>query len=646
MTYIARDPSAGLFLRSDIQALRGLAVLLVLATHAKLGLPAGYLGVDVFFVISGYLITGMVDRAIEAGRFSFRVFYFRRAKRLLPAAYTVFVVTALIAPFLLTSAERSDFAVQCIAAITFTANVILFKQTNYFAGSADFKPLLHIWSLSIEEQYYLVVPALVFFTPRRFRSVGAWVILVVSLGLCLWEVQTSPIDAFYLVHYRVWELAVGSVGALTLDRPDAKWAGAVRWLFWPSVVALFAVPAFPIDPSHHPGIDAVIVCVATLIVILRFHKGFSASLPVRGVAWVGDFSYSLYLVHWPILAFVSNVYLTGNIPEPARWICAALALALGYALYRFVEHPVRVADFVPTKRLVAATLSTSVVVAMLPTILFALQGNTPDFADMRQINYGLSKACENTGHAFTPSAECRTSDQPKLLVWGDSFAEHLMQGIKASAHVGFEQATSSGCGPMLGLAPSGFGPPCLAFNESVMAHIEATPSIEVVVLASPFGSYLSGAPLLQGDDRNYKTVAPTPELAFDVLKATVDRLHAAKKRVVLIKPPPGGVGFNIGSCQERRMTGKLTLGVPEQCVIDQADNERYHEGVFALLYKVSEVTGAPVFSFDSFLCIESRCTPERNGILLYRDEGHLSIEGSRWIGGQIGLSDRLMEMAR
>ena len=149
-------------MRSDIQALRGLAVLLVLATHARLGLPAGYLGVDIFFVISGYLITGMVNRSVEdqylgRGRFSFRAFYFRRAKRLLPAAYVTFALTALAAPFLLSSSERHEFVLQVVGAVTFTANFVLFQQTNYFAGAADFKPLLHIWSLSIEEQYLSLI---------------------------------------------------------------------------------------------------------------------------------------------------------------------------------------------------------------------------------------------------------------------------------------------------------------------------------------------------------------------------------------------------------------------------------------------------------------------------------------------------------
>ena len=634
-------------MRSDIQALRGLAVLLVLATHAKLGLPAGYLGVDVFFVISGYLITRMVAGTIERGSFSFAGFYYRRAKRLLPAAYTTFLVVGLIAPFMLTSAERSDFASQMIGAVTFTANIVLFRQTNYFAGSADFKPLLHIWSLSIEEQYYLFLPALLFFTPRRFRAPGAAAVLAISLALCLLKVQSGPTEAFFLVQYRVWELAIGSIGALALDRsqPAAFVKQSVKLLFWPALVALFAVPSFPIDTLRHPGIDAVIVCTATLIVILRRHPGFNASAPVRGVAWVGDFSYSLYLVHWPIFAFANNCFLTGALPLGWRIAGALLALALGWTLYRFIEHPIRVAEIAPSRRLIGGVLAVSLLVAALPSLLFAVHGNTPDYAFLRRINYGLSEACETTG-PFTTRSECRTGDQPRLLIWGDSFAEHLVPGIAASTTVSLEQATSSGCGPFLGLAPFDAGMSCIAFNQSVLAHVAATPSIEVVVLASPYGAQVTGEPLIESDGKDTKTVASSPDVGFAGLKATVDRLHALGKRVVLVRPPPSANTFSIGGCLERRASDMLTFGAPLDCRVSEAASRIAHPAVFELLQKVSAATGVPVYSFDSFLCSGDACDTARDGVMLYRDEAHFSIDGSRWIGRQTHLGDTLMQMAK
>ena len=636
-------------MRSDIQALRGLAVLLVLATHARLGLPAGYLGVDIFFVISGYLITGMVDRAVDEGRFSFRTFYFRRAKRLLPAAYATFMLTALAAPFVLSSSERHEFVLQVIGAVTFTANFVLFGQTDYFSGAADFKPLLHIWSLSIEEQYYVFLPALVFFTPRRWRVAGAAAILALSLALCLWQVQFAPREAFYLTPFRVWELAIGSLGALALDRmaarPGSATSRSIRILFWPSLAALFLVPAFPFDPIRHPGIDAIVVCVATLIVILRHHPGFSASLPVKGAAFVGDYSYSLYLVHWPILAYVNSVWLGPNAPLEVRLACVALALSLGYALFRLVERPVRLAAWTPSRGLVGGTVAVSLLIAALPPVLFALNRDSRDFAALRQPNYGLGRMCEIAG-PFTVQAACRTGPAPALLIWGDSFAEHIVPAIAASSKVAIEQATSSGCGPFLGVAPIFFGPPCLAFNESVIRHVADTPSIETVVLASRYGSYLSGAALLEGTEKTFKTTQPDPEVAFRTLKASVDRLHALKKRVVLVAPPPGNMDFSLASCEERRLTGLPTMGAPERCEIDLARFVAKHVAVFELLNRVGAATGAPVFDLAPFLCRGGRCPAAIGDLPLYRDDVHFSVEGARQLGERTGLASKLIEMAR
>jgi len=197
--------------RSDIQALRGLAVLLVIFQHAKAGfLPAGYLGVDIFFVISGYLITGILAREHARGGIRFGAFYFRRARRLLPAAGVTFAVTAVLAYVLLDAVEWRDFTRQLAGAVTFTANFVLLGQTGYFAHAAELKPLLHVWSLAVEEQFYLLLPALLALAPRRAWAPLLTGLLVASLALCLWWEGSRPDAAFYLLPARAWELGIGS----------------------------------------------------------------------------------------------------------------------------------------------------------------------------------------------------------------------------------------------------------------------------------------------------------------------------------------------------------------------------------------------------------------------------------------------------
>jgi peptidoglycan/LPS O-acetylase OafA/YrhL len=189
--------------RLDIQALRGFAVLIVVLYHTKIGnVVGGYLGVDIFFVLSGYLITRLVATAIERGDFSLKEFYFRRAKRLLPSAFVTFACSAALAPWFLNQLELRDFAPQLVGALTFTANFVLWQQTGYFEGAGDLKPLLHIWSLAIEEQYYFLLPTfLLFARPSRWL---AWTVglFAASLTLCVVGGVVKPIATFYLLPTR------------------------------------------------------------------------------------------------------------------------------------------------------------------------------------------------------------------------------------------------------------------------------------------------------------------------------------------------------------------------------------------------------------------------------------------------------------
>ena len=200
-------------MRADIQSLRGYAILIVVLFHAGLSyFPGGYLGVDIFFVISGFLITNLITKQIKEKTFSFREFYFRRAKRLLPAAYVTFVLSAVAALFLLTSQELIEFSQQLIGAVTFTANMVLWRQGTYFGVESSLKPLLHVWSLSIEEQYYFLLPAVLVVIPSRYWQRAMLFACLLSLLVCVafYYIQTGA--AFYLFPARAWELCIGSLG--------------------------------------------------------------------------------------------------------------------------------------------------------------------------------------------------------------------------------------------------------------------------------------------------------------------------------------------------------------------------------------------------------------------------------------------------
>jgi peptidoglycan/LPS O-acetylase OafA/YrhL len=648
-------------LRNDIQVLRGFAVLAVLIYHAKLvPLQAGYLGVDVFFVLSGFLITRLVKEGIDRGTFSFSAFYFRRAKRLLPAAYTVFLVTAFLAPFFLTSVELKEFSAQMVGAVTFTANIVLWRQSGYFGGAAGLKPLLHVWSLSLEEQYYFILPATMYFFPRRLWKAVAIGSLLFSLTLCLIMVNKTA-ATFYLLPTREWELAIGSVGAIVAV-PD-RLKATIRYCFWPALIALLVLPVVTIFPFH-PGPDAFAICVATLVIVLREHPMLSTGVFMRGMGKVGDISYALYLVHWPIFAFLNNAFIGGNklsdTPIMLRVGLIGLALLLALLLNRYVEEPIRRANIRYSPRIVLRVVLASFVLVLTTVVIARSVARVKDYTDIRQANQGMNSACDFRSE-FLPIPECRTSNAPIILVWGDSFAMHLVPGIlgTTAASPAIVQATRGECGPLLGVAPlervfatgadKSWAKSCIAFNDSVIRYLEEAHSINVVVLSSPFTQYVDSRDYrlltTSENERGFVTIDAGLRPALAGLKATVDRIRSLGKKVVVVGPP-AQAGFDVGRCLERVHTKILTIGSSEKCRIDKETYETSNADVLRFIDMIPDAAHVDVVDLKSYLCGKDFCETDIDGTPLYMDSAHLSREGSVLLGNKMQLLDRITRGAR
>jgi peptidoglycan/LPS O-acetylase OafA/YrhL len=635
--------------RTDIQALRGLAVLLVVFYHAGFGMfKAGYLGVDIFFVISGFLITGLIKEQVQQKRFSIMEFYYRRAKRLLPAAYVVIALTTLAAPFLLSDLDLREFRYQVLGALTFTGNIALWLQSDYFAGSAETKPLLHVWSLAIEEQYYLLLPAYLVLAPKRFWLSGLGLLLITSAGLCIYLASWDPSGAFYLLPTRFWEMAVGSIGALL--PATALGDRRVSLLRFPALAALVVIPIAPIG-AIHPGIDAAIVCFATLILLLAPTK---ANLAVTGVARVGDISYSLYLIHWPVLVYVRAAWM-GQPPDLAIYAALVVSLVGSWLLYRSVEEPFRRGFIVSRKRLISGLGITSVLLGMAPSVVIAATASDINFKAIRRTNVGLSRAC-----VFRPGSpptklpkECRTTEKPKLFVWGDSYAMALVPGLAQSAgEIGLAQVTMSACGPAIGSSPFSSSYPkahaenCLRFNDSALALLKALPEVEVVVISSTFRSPLiSSSRMLVRRGNTLEEQSASPARAIAGLKALVDEVRSLGKRVVVIPPPPV-FKVDVGDCLERKAQGRIILGMYSGCRMPVSDHLEIQAKVLDILKNLTMQADVEVLDYYDFLCDRQFCRTEIDGKFLYRDGGHLSYEGSELIVRQTGLVDRIFKAAR
>jgi peptidoglycan/LPS O-acetylase OafA/YrhL len=422
--------------RSEIDGLRAVAVVPVILFHADFGrFSGGFVGVDVFFVLSGYLITSLILEECADGRFSIAKFYERRARRILPALYFVMICCVPVAMLLMLPGEFRDFARTLASVVFFASNFRLWLDTDYFSYDAHLNPLLHTWSLATEEQYYILFPLLMLALwragPRRMTAVIVLALLgSLALAELLW-----PIDAiatFYLLPTRAWELAMGALVAIYLFRrrdPPASDLGA--WLGLAMIMASVAVfkPTVPF-----PGVYALVPTLGTVLVVLYARDGTLArrALSLRPVVFVGLISYSAYLWHQPLFAFAR----LGSVEPPApgtMLALSALALALAALSWRFVEAPFRDRRRVGRPMVFAGSLGGGVALLAAAVAAPALMRPPSDYPPaLRQLVVPLD---ERTDYVRAAYEQVRDDDFTsgggrRLLVLGDSHSQDFVNMIR------------------------------------------------------------------------------------------------------------------------------------------------------------------------------------------------------------------------
>lgn len=630
-------------IRTDIQVLRGLAVLVVMMYHAGFPLVEnGYLGVDIFFVISGFLITRIILADIEKGCFSFREFYFRRARRLLPAAFTVFLFTALASAFFLSSPALWSLLAQLLASMTFMANIFFWQETNYFAGAADLMPLLHIWSLSLEEQFYFVLPLLLVKSGKSFRLKLLLMLAFASLLFCNWLVMHDAPAAFFLLPSRAWELLLGSILATgMMPVVTNKNAGNFLGVFCICLIIL----ALAIDFGHeHPRYNAMAVCFSTFMLIWLNSGFLSCGIHVRAMAKVGDISYSLYLVHWPLMAIARNLWVDGEVPPIIYFMLFAISFPLAVVLYKFIEQPYRL-RMQSRRRVLALLLPLMLVAIFLPvaaSIYWSMALTQKNWALLRAPNFGFAPACDYKKPFFW-NESCSNSEKPDVLVWGDSYAMHLVPGIlNAIPGHGLAQATRNSCAPNLHIAQvnemynTSWAESCKVFNRSVIEYIREN-RVGHVILAARFNR-LEGDFLY--DDGEVGRV--DSEQLFATYAKTLDAVRKAGAEPLIVAPPPVD-GSNVGECIERLATGRLfiTSNLQSGCRISRPLAEQYQQKLVSLLLELESEKQVKIIWPSAVLCDAGHCEVELDGIPLYRDDGHYSIRGSQVLIPRLGISSVL-----
>ena len=650
--------------RPDIDGLRAVAVMSVVAFHAFPDwIKGGFIGVDVFFVISGFLISTLIFQGIESNTFRYRDFYVKRIKRIFPAL-AVILFACLVFCFVAAAPDEIRLIGKHMAGGAFSiSNLLLSRESGYFDISSNLKPLLHLWSLGVEEQYYILWPLMVVVLFKRLRSILPiiLILLIMSFFLNVWFIKSKPSLVFYLPVTRGWELLIGALLAYVMVFNQ----GIVEWL----------QQRLPQQSIVSLKCHDILSCLgATLIIIslLLLNKnnlfpGWLALLPTVGsfliisagpYAWInekilacrifvffGVISYPLYLWHWPLLVF-PRIIQGEELPVLTRSLVVLISIFLAWTTYKFIEKPIRYGKQTTVKPILlisfVATIGLSGAYLYKATsvpFFYFFGKNTSMFNDLvydtkniyQQCPAVLINARPTLGYCSSSSAKT-----PTAIVFGDSHADHIFPGIiKVDTKHSWLLAGNASCPPVTGVSVQADVPECEKRSETVLNYIKGTDSLQTVVL-SFFGSYAQNINFAADHVANNLGPAATHisvkgtstlnkmELFWYGIENTVASLEQSGKKIIVVLDIPE-LPFFPRDCLLRpfRNNKNTRCSVSRKLVLNRQDQLRIN--LSKLQKNHPEVK---IFDPLDFLCDAENCYAKLNDRLIYRDSHHLSIRGS------------------
>jgi peptidoglycan/LPS O-acetylase OafA/YrhL len=642
--------------RPEIDGLRGVAVLAVLGFHAFPDwVKSGFVGVDIFFVISAYLITTLLLLNLRRGQFSFVRFYIRRINRLFPALLLVLASCLVAGWFLLMPFEYKLFGKQIAAAAIYVSNFLLWREAGYFDIDSELKPLLHLWSLAIEEQFYLVWPPILALAWQRKWNLPLMLgaVALLSFGVDLFELDRNAVATFFSPATRFWELAAGALLAALEERSVGLRRGQRDMLAGLGLVLLGAGFALIRDNTPFPDGLALLPCGGAVLLIAAGPAAWlnRRVLSLRPLVGIGLISYPLYLWHWPLLSF-AHIVDTSMPSLATRVSLCGLAFPLAWATYAFVERPIRFGH--GGGRKAGAMLGMLLVVGVLGVGVYGAEG----FANRTVVGQkrppvireegGPALACEGRGLlppelASTCTAHLNAGAGRRVVVWGDSHAAVWAMPLSELARArGFELfvVRHDGCPPIEGVwRPASNVSRTLCETPDIMRRIEAeivALKPDVVVLAARWSLYAQGwmrnGRLLKAN--GFLADAPVGEASLVTsrqalarqIPASISRLQEAGIRIIVIKNPPV-LNWEVTNLRKALAEVQVTAA-------EHAAYSRFTDDIFGRL------EGVAIFDPAADLCREA-CAVERDGRLLYFDDNHLSRSGALAYLGDLGaLLDR------
>ena len=634
--------------RAEIDGLRAVAVVPVVLFHAGFAVfSGGYVGVDVFFVISGFLITAIIIRELDEGTFSLTAFYERRARRILPALFCVIAACLPFAFLLLVPQDLKDFGKSVTAVSLFSSNVLSWRESGYFAAASELKPLLHAWSLAVEEQYYILFPLFLMITWRWGRTITlALLVAVFALSLLAAQVLVTrdASFAFFMLPTRGWELLAGSFVAFALQRfPDLPRAGRIAQVGSLSGLGLVLYAVFSFDTqTPFPSLYTLVPVFGAVLILLYARAGtlVHALLCQRTFVGLGLVSYSAYLWHQPLFAFAryahaghpSTLVMTGL-------VCATLLLA--YASWRWIEKPFRIPRGSPghinSNRIFGASGTTLAGLAALG-ITVHLQGGFPArFSPLQQDLFASVTPSPKRGACHNialPQDSCQYNDAPPTwAVFGDSHAVELTYGLAEKLrpqNKGLVHLSASDCGPRFG---TGGSDACSLWTARSMDYLLTHDTIDTVVISYRITAYLTGKheDIYPGLPNlvDAQTRAQVWQAYVATLQALVD--HGKTVHLVLQAPEvPAHINQMIRLADPQAKTKLAGVSLP------------WWEARMG--YARKHLAGIPkavhIHDPAAMFCDQTTCYLTYGDKALYFDDDHISITGAALIADQIIQRDR------
>ena len=641
-------PHASRF-RHDVHGVRGLAILLVVAYHVHLPpFGGGFVGVDVFFVLSGFLITGLlIEEFRTTGRIDLLEFYARRARRLLPAAAVVFASTMVAAALLLSPLEQLNLSGAALATALYVSNLYFLREaTDYLAAPPEGNPFLHTWSLSVEEQFYLVWPTVFLLIASMLRDRRRWPIAVVlvaaaSFALGVWLTATAQPWAFFGSPARVWEFAAGALAAMVPAavlgrRPllSEVCVGAGLLMIGAAAVSFGTATSFP-------GVAAAVPVTGTVLVLIggSTARGTAALLRTRPMQWFGDVSYVWYLWHWPVLVFAAAI--VPGLGLPGRLWCGLASLLLAALTRATLEDRVRFAPRLVARPALSVALAGAVTIAAVAgagtwraaardTATTAEHARFSGARDDNPVIY--SNGCHLDYQDVEPP-ECafgRRGSPVTVVLFGDSHAAHWFPALEAVASTAgwrLVSLTKSGCPSVdIVLRSGSLGrryTECEAWRRVALARIRALRP-DLVVLANA-SDYVDPASLDRpggGDDAQsgggVRSASTRDWLAG--LRRTLRQVAGHAAHTVLLRDSPRP-GFDVPTCLARAASRPWLFA--EECRFEREGSVRA-DIVDAETRAAAELENVRIVDLGDSICDHATCETERSGVVMFRDHHHLT----------------------